>query len=75
MSQMGHSRHSRYREAQRKAKDVVAKPVPPVQRPGVSQPRGAAQDARIQALTKQLEASGSLKDAAALIAARRKAAR
>ncbi len=65
----------RYREAQQKAKEVVAKPVPPVQRPGVSQPRGAAQDAQIQALNKRLETSGNLKDAAALIAARRKAAR
>jgi len=47
----------------------------PAQRPGVAQPRGAAQDAQIQALDKRLEASGSLKDAAALIAARRKAGR
>ena len=65
----------KYREAQQKAKQAVAKPVPPVQRPGVSQPRGAAQDAAIQALSKRLETSGNLKDAAALIAARRKAAR
>ncbi len=64
---------TRYRQAQQKAKDVAAKPVPPVQRPGVSQLRGAALDAKIQALAKQLETSGSLKDAAALIAARRKA--
>jgi hypothetical protein len=66
---------TRYRQAQQKAKDAAAKPVPPVQRPGVAQPRGAAQDAKIQVLTKQLETSGSLKDAAALIAARRKAGR
>jgi hypothetical protein len=66
---------TRYRQAQQKAKDAAAKPVPPVQRPGVAQPRGAAQDAKIQALAKQLETSGSLKDAAALIAARRKAGR
>jgi hypothetical protein len=65
----------KYREAHQKAKQAVAKPVPPVQRPGVSQPRGAAQDAAIQALSKRLETSGNLKDAAALIAARRKAAR
>ena len=65
----------KFREAQQKAKQAVAKPVPPVQRPGVSQPRGAAQDAAIQALSKRLETSGNLKDAAALIAARRKAAR
>ena len=66
---------TRYRQAQQKAKDAAAKPVPPVQRPGVAQPRGAAQDAKIQALAKQLETSGSLKDAAALIAARRKVGR
>jgi len=65
----------KYRETQQKAKEVVVKSVPPVPRPGVSQPRGAAQDAAIQALSKRLETSGNLKDAAALIAARRKAAR
>jgi hypothetical protein len=64
-----------YDDAQRKAKEAAAKPVPPVQRPGVSQRRGAAQDAQIDALTKRREASGSVKDAAALIAARRKAGR
>jgi hypothetical protein len=37
--------------------------------------RAAARDAKIQALVKQLETSGSLKDAAALIAARRKGGR
>ena len=66
---------TRYRQAQQKAKEAAAKPVPPVQRPGVAQPRGAAQDAKIRALAEQLETSGSLKDAAALIAARRKAGR
>ena len=66
---------TRYRQAQQKARDAVAKPIPPVQRPGVAQPRGAALDAALQALNKQLETSGNLKDAAALIAARRKAAR
>jgi hypothetical protein len=60
---------TRYRQAQQKAKQAAAKPVPPVQRPGVAQPRGAAQDAKIQALAERLETSGSLKDAAALIAA------
>jgi hypothetical protein len=41
---------TRYRQAQRKAKAADAKPVPPAQRPAVSQPRGAAQNAKIQAL-------------------------
>ena len=62
-----------WRDAQEKAKAAAAKSVPPVQRPGVSQPRGAARDAQIQNLTKRLETSGSLKDAAALLRARRAA--
>jgi hypothetical protein len=60
-----------WREAKAKAKAAVAKPLPPVQRPGTSQPKGAAQEAVIQNLTKKLDASGSLKDAAALLKARR----
>jgi hypothetical protein len=66
----------RYRDAQEKAKQAVAKPVPPVQRPGVAQPRGAVHDAHIQALTKQLNnASGinATRLAAQLVAERRKA--
>lgn len=65
-----------WREAQQKAKAAAAKPVPPVQRPGVALPKGAAQDAQIQNLTKQLEqASGvnALRTAAKLVAARRAA--
>jgi hypothetical protein len=62
-----------WRDAQAKAKAASAATVPPVQRPGVSQPRGAARDAQIQNLTKRLETSGSLKDAAALLRARRAA--
>jgi hypothetical protein len=65
-----------WREAQQKAKAATARPVPPVQRPGVAQPRGAAQEAQIQNLTKQLdETSGvnALRTAAKLVAARRAA--
>jgi hypothetical protein len=67
-----------WREAQQKAKAAVARPVPPVQRPGVSHPKGAAQDAVIQNLNKQLEnASGvnALRTAAKLVAARRETRR
>jgi hypothetical protein len=67
-----------WREAQQKAKAAVAKPMPPVQRPGVSHPKGAAQDAVIQNLNKQLEnASGvnALRTAAKLVAARRETRR
>jgi len=62
-----------WRDAQEKARVAAAKSVPPVQRPGVSQPRGAAHAAQIQNLTRRLETSGSLKDAAALLRARRAA--
>jgi hypothetical protein len=63
-----------WREAQQKARAAAAKPVPPVQRPGVSQPKGAAQEAQIANLNKQLEnASGvnALRLAARLTAAKR----
>ena len=60
-----------WRDAQAKAKAAATRPVPPVQRPGVSQPKGAALDAEIQHLTQKLEKSGNLKDAAALLKARR----
>jgi hypothetical protein len=62
-----------WREAKAKAKAAAAKPLPPVQRPGVSQAKGAAQDALVENLSEKLEASGSLKDAAALLRARRAA--
>jgi hypothetical protein len=65
----------RFRDAQKAAKQASTKPVPPVQRPGVAQPRGAAQDAVVQNLTKRLDQTGNLKDAARLLAERRKAAR
>ena len=60
-----------WRDAQAKAKAAATRPVPPVQRPGVSQPKGAAQDAEIQHLTQKLDKTGNLKDAAALLRARR----
>ena len=65
----------RFRDAQKAARQASLKPVPPVQRPGVAQPRGAAHDAAVQSLTKRLDQTGTLKDAARLLAERRKAAR
>lgn len=69
----------KYREAQAAAKKAVTqKPLPPVQRPGVAQPKGAAQEAQIQTLSKQLDnASGvnALRAAAKLVATRRAASR
>jgi len=66
-----------WREAQTKAKAKAAavKPVPPVQRPGAATPRQGTDEARVQHLTQRLEQSGSLRDAAALVRARRAAAR
>jgi hypothetical protein len=62
-----------WRQAQAKAKAAAAKPLPPVQRPGVAQFRTAARQEEIQSLSKKLDATGSLKDAAALLRARRAA--
>jgi hypothetical protein len=63
-----------WREAQAKAKAAATKPVPPVQRPGVAQPKGAAQHAQIENLAQQLDKSSgvkALRTAAKLVAARR----
>lgn len=65
----------KYREAQAARKAAVAQPKPPVQRPGVAQPKGAAVQAQVQALSQKLDQTGNAKDAARLIAARRAAAR
>jgi hypothetical protein len=64
-----------WREAQAKAKAAVTKPVPPVQRPGAASARQGTDEARVQHLTQRLEQTGSLRDAAALIRARRAAGR
>jgi hypothetical protein len=68
----------RWREAQAKARQAAAKPVPPVQRPGTAQPRGAAQVVTIQNLEKQLgnaRGQNAIRLAAQLTAARRASAR
>jgi hypothetical protein len=64
-----------WREAQAKAKAAATKPVPPVQRPGAATARQGTDEARVQHLTQRLEQTGSLRDAAALVRARRTAAR
>jgi hypothetical protein len=53
-----------------KARPVPTRTVPTVQRPGVSAPRNYASE-NLSALSNQLTRSGSLKDAAALLLARR----
>ena len=64
-----------WREAEKKAKAAATKPVPPVQRPGAATARQGTDEARVQHLTHRLEQTGSLRDAAALLRARRAAAR
>lgn len=57
-----------------KVTTAKAKPLPPVQRPGVAQPKGAQREATIQALTQRLDNSSgvnALRAASQLIAARR----
>ena len=66
---------SRYRELKSKPPAPAPKPVPQVQRPGTPQPRGASTAAQLQALSAKLDQSGSPKDAAALLVARRAARR
>jgi len=63
----------RYRDAQKAAREATARPVPPVQRPGVGQAKGAAHDALVQNLAKRLDQTGKLKDAAKLLVERRRA--
>ena len=58
-------------DAQKAKTTVAAKPVPPVQKPGVAPPRGTATTERIKVLSDKLERSGSHKDLASLIGAYR----
>jgi len=64
---------ARYREALKTAPAKVVKPVPKVQRPGTSQSRASDRDEGMKALEQRLNTSGSWRDGAALIAARRNA--
>ncbi len=63
----------KYRDAQANKAALAKKPLPPVQRPGVAQPRGAAAQAQVQALINKAEQTGNLKDSVAALIARRKA--
>ena len=55
-------------KAQAKAKTVVqnAKPLPPVQRPGAAQPKGAAQAAQIETLGKKIDGARNYTEGAKL---------
>ena len=60
-----------WRDAQAKAKAATTKPVPPVVRPGAATAQPAAREQELQSLSKRLDQTGSLKDAAAFLRARR----
>jgi hypothetical protein len=62
-----------WREAQAKARAAALRPVPPVQRPGASPTQAVRKEAELQTLSKRLDQTGSLKDAAAFVRARRAA--
>ncbi len=67
---------TRWREAQAKAKTVAAKPVPPVQRPGVAKPAGAENQARLLTIAEKFGRTRGveqLRAGAELIKARRPA--
>jgi hypothetical protein len=62
----------RFRQAQAAVKKAATKPpVPQVQRPGAAPIKGESRDIRITNLEKRLEQTGSWKDAAELLVARR----
>ncbi len=67
----------RFREGQELAKKAVStpKPLPPVQKPGTAPQRGASAASTISNLSAKLDQTGSIKDAAALLTARRAAQR
>jgi hypothetical protein len=69
---------SRWRTASQKAKQAIARPSPPPQRPSVRQDRVSASAADLQAMSRQLDAAGSaqqqLRLAGRLVAERRRAA-
>jgi hypothetical protein len=65
----------RFRDAQAAARKPAPKAVPDVQRPGPAPARNADADGRVKDLTDRLNATGNLRDAAALLVARRAAQR
>jgi hypothetical protein len=62
---------ARWRLSQRGLKEKVVKTAPPVVRPGSPLERGSDQDYQLDRLNAKLNSSGSVKDAAALLIARR----
>jgi hypothetical protein len=63
--------HLKFSDLKAAPAKVVPKDLPPVQRPGVARPSGTSNTERAQALDKSLTHSGDIKDAVALLQARR----
>lgn len=66
---------AQWRQAQAKAKEVRAKPLPPVQKPGTARPAGASEADQIKALQQRLDSETGIKamrTAAQLTALQRK---
>jgi hypothetical protein len=66
---------AKYRLMQKAAKPQPTRALPHVQKPGVAQNRGSSVSSAIQALNQKLSQTGNIKDAAALLMAKRKARR
>lgn len=66
---------SRWKAAQTAAKAAAAKPLPPVQRPGIAQSKGDAQQAQIKTLETRLERASSTREQLAIAAQLRTARR
>ena len=66
---------ARYDMMQKAARARPTIPVPQVQRPGVAQPRGSSASTALAALNRKLSQTGNIKDAAALLMAKRKETR
>jgi hypothetical protein len=67
---------AKYRLLQKAPKAVAARgPVPHVQRPGAAAPRGNSASTALAALNQKLSQTGNIKDATALLMAKRKATR
>jgi hypothetical protein len=61
---------AKYRAMQKTAMPRATRNLPPVQKPGISAPRGEAEHADVQALDARLSKTGSVKDAEKLLFAR-----
>jgi hypothetical protein len=62
----------KYRQATKGVARPVAKPVPPMVRPGASQPYAPVERQDLRGMESRLTRSGNLKDAAALLVAKRR---